>query len=63
MAKKVKVHASVDECLLLIKLKREYAKAAMGKIIGDFGLPPHHMPGVLTILDYLTNMAYCIERC
>lgn len=56
-----KSHATVDECLLLIKLKREAAFAAMKKILVGFGLPPHHAPDVITMLDYLTNMVYCIE--
>lgn len=56
-----KAHASVDECLLLVKLKREHAVAAMRKIVIEFGLPRHIFPKVTTILDYLTNMAYCIE--
>jgi hypothetical protein len=56
-----RVHASPDECLLLIRLKRENARAAMQKIIVEFAGPPHHAPAVLSILDYLTNMVYCIE--
>lgn len=56
-----KSHATEDECLLLIKLKRQRATGAMKKILVKFGLPPHHAPDVVTILDYLTNMVYCIE--
>jgi hypothetical protein len=56
-----KPHASPDECLLLIRLKRENAKASLQKIIVEFAWPPHHAPGVLLILEYLTNMVYCIE--
>jgi hypothetical protein len=65
-----KAHATVDECLLLVRLKRENAKAAMKQIVVEFGLPTHRVPfglpthrapDILTILEYLTNMVYCIE--
>ena len=54
-------HASDEECLLLIKLKRQHAKAAMKDIVVRFGLPPHYLPKIPTILEYLTNMVYCLE--
>ena len=54
-------HPSINECLLLIKMKRERAKASLQRIVSEFGLPPHHVPSVLTILEYLTGMVYCIE--
>jgi hypothetical protein len=56
-----KPHASPDECLLLIRLKRDNAKASLQKIIVEFAGPARHAPGVLLILEYLTNMVYCIE--
>ena len=56
-----KPHASTDECLLLIRLKRELAKAAMERIIVGFARPPHSLPDVTTLLEYLANMVYCIE--
>lgn len=33
----------------------------MRQIVVGFGLEPHEYPGILLILDYLTNMAYCVE--
>jgi hypothetical protein len=56
-----KPHATADECLLLIRLKRDHAKAALQKIIVEFAGPLHHVPSVVTLLDYLTSMVYCIE--
>jgi hypothetical protein len=56
-----KPHAGEDECLLLIQMKRKVARAAMNKIILAFGEMPLKLPDVLTILEYLTNMVYCIE--
>ena len=56
-----KAHASVDESLLLIKIKRRNAMAAMKEIVIGIGLPPHYYPNILTVLDYLTNNVSCIE--
>jgi hypothetical protein len=56
-----KPHASADECLLLIQLKRKNARAAMNVIITTFSEMPKNLPDVLAVLDYLTNMVYCVE--
>ena len=50
----------MDECLLLILTKRKAALSALGKIVTEFGRT-NRVPDVLTILDYLTNMVYCVE--
>jgi len=56
-----KPHADTNECLLLILLKRKSAKEALRTILMEFALPPHHSPSVVLILEYLTEMVYCIE--
>ena len=33
----------------------------MREILVGLGLPPHHEPSIATLLDYLSNMVYCIE--
>jgi hypothetical protein len=59
-----KPHGTVDECLVLIRIKRRAAKEAMRKMIVEFAVPKygnHSLPGIETMLDYLSNMIYCIE--
>lgn len=55
-----KPRGSDDEILLLIHTKRDHAKAAMQKIVADFGLE-QRVPSISLLLDYLSNMVYCIE--
>jgi hypothetical protein len=56
-----KPHATTDECLLLVCLKREKALAAMKEILlSACQTQPGHAD-ILLILEYLTNMVYCLE--
>jgi len=57
-----KPHASDDEVLLLIRMKREYAKNAMCQMIGAFHSDGSYTsPKVTVLLDYLTNMVSALE--
>jgi hypothetical protein len=50
------------EALLLIRMKRDRAKAAMGQIVERFGVISNDPePGLAVLLDYLTNMVYALE--
>jgi hypothetical protein len=50
------------EALLLIRMKRDRAKAAMDQIVKRFGVINHEPePGLEVLLDYLTNMVYALE--
>lgn len=50
------------EALLLIRMKRDRAKAAMDQIVKRFGVISHDPePGLEILLDYLTNMVYALE--
>lgn len=56
-----KPHADIEECLFLIELKRDAARAAMQQIVTGLMSRPPFVPSVLVILEYLTNMVYCVE--
>ena len=56
-----KPHAIVDECLLLVEDKRKKARTAMHGLIAALVNDPYNIYIVPFILDYLTNMVYCIE--
>ena len=56
-----KPHAGGEECLFLIQLKRKVARAAMQRIIEAIIQEPPGLPSVLIVLEYLSNMVYCIE--
>jgi hypothetical protein len=50
------------EALLLIRMKRARAKAAMDQIVKRFGVISNESePGLEVLLDYLTNMVYALE--
>jgi hypothetical protein len=50
------------EALLLIRMKRDRAKAAMDQIVKRFGVISNEPePGLEVLLDYLTNMVYALE--
>jgi hypothetical protein len=50
------------EAVMLIRLKRGRAKAAMDRIVKRFGVVSNEPePGLDVLLDYLTNMVYAIE--
>jgi hypothetical protein len=50
------------EALLLIRMKRDRAKAAMDQIVKRFGVISYEPePGLEVLLDYLTNMVYALE--
>jgi hypothetical protein len=50
------------EALLLIRMKRDRAKAAMDCIVKRFGVISNEPePGLEVLLDYLTNMVYALE--
>jgi hypothetical protein len=56
-----KPHANVDECLLLVQDKRGKARTAMHGMIAALVNDPYNIYIVPFILEYLTNMIYCIE--
>jgi hypothetical protein len=50
------------EALLLIRLRRRRAKAAMDQIVKRYGVISHEPePGLEVLLDYLSNMVYALE--
>lgn len=50
------------EALLLIRMKRDRAKAAVDKIVKRFGVISNEPePDLEVLLDYLTNMVYALE--
>src|SRR5262249_13968800 len=50
------------EALLLIRMKRDRAKAAMDQIVKRLGVISNEPePGLEVLLDYLTNMVYALE--
>ena len=56
-----KAHASDDEVLLLVRLKREQAKRAINEIIDHLAGNSTNMSPGIALLDYLLNMIYAIE--
>ena len=51
------------EALLLIRMKRDRAKAAMDQIVKRFGVISNDPePGLDVLLDYLTNRVYALNR-
>jgi hypothetical protein len=59
---KPKQNPSHPEALLLIRMKRERAKAAMDQIVKRFGvISLEAEPGLEVLFDYLTNMVYALE--
>lgn len=56
-----KPRANDKEVLLLIRLRRLAAKEAMRQIVKRFATPPHYIPEITLLSDYLLNMVLCIE--
>jgi hypothetical protein len=61
MAATGKPRANDDEVLLLIYLRRQAAKEAMRQIVQRFAEPPHYLPQIHVLTDYLLNMVLCVE--
>lgn len=59
--KQPKPHSDTNEMLLLIKIRRDAARAAMTQIVKDISTPPHTIPSVSLLGDYLLNMVFCLE--
>ncbi len=56
-----KPRANDDGVLLLIKLRRQRAKDAMCHVVSGFIRFPVRLPSVVLLLDYLSNMFFCLE--
>jgi hypothetical protein len=56
-----KPRGSDDEILLLISIRRQSAWESMRQIVEGFGEPPHRIPSIAALNNYLTNMVFCIE--
>lgn len=61
MSSTAKPRGSDDEILLLISIRRQSAWESMRQIVEGFGEPPHLIPSIAALNNYLTNMVFCIE--